>query len=382
MAGCCSTTDGAGEAQSAANSSCRCGAESSNPQPEARSLEGEGWFEGWIETPSVKAARVSTVLSFRDRLGTVRRRIGIGRYSYRVEPWLYAVGSPDADSPVLVSANYKMSFDALRSNLKGRDLWILVIDTKGINVWCAAGKGTFSAAEIARMVELTGLDKVVSHRRLILPQLSGSGVAAHELIRQTGFKAVFGPVRAADTSAFIDRGMEATPAMRRVNFALADRLVLTPIEFAGGLPILLGGAAIILLAAGLNRSGISFVGAWDHGWRAVLAFVGAFIAGAAITPVVLPWTPFRSFALKGSFVGLIWAAVMLPSSLLAGIGSLLILPAIAGYAALNFTGASTYTSPSGVRKELRYAIPAFIAAGSIGVGLIITQKIITIVSGG
>ena len=72
---------------------------------------------------------------------------------YRVEPGLYAVGSPTADSPVLVSANYKMSFDRLRSALPGVDAWILVLDTKGINVWCAAGKGTFGTDELVRRIE-------------------------------------------------------------------------------------------------------------------------------------------------------------------------------------------------------------------------------------
>ena len=94
--------------------------------------------------------------------------------NYRVEPGLYAVGQPDPQSPVLVSANYKLSFDRLRCRLAGLSVWILVIDTNGINVWCAAGKGTFGADEIVRCVESSRLSEVVAHRTLIVPQL-GAG---------------------------------------------------------------------------------------------------------------------------------------------------------------------------------------------------------------
>ncbi|MCL2605833.1 MAG: acetyl-CoA synthase subunit gamma, partial [Coriobacteriia bacterium] len=83
----------------------------------------------------------ATSLSFKDTLRGWKVRWGIGRMDYKIESGLYAVGKPDTSSPVLVSANYKLTFDALRKNLGGLDCWLLILDTKGINVWCAAGKG-------------------------------------------------------------------------------------------------------------------------------------------------------------------------------------------------------------------------------------------------
>ena len=128
--------------------------------------------------------------------------------NYKVDPGLYALGCPDDKSPVLISANYKLSFDTLRSALKGRHLWILVLDTDGVNVWCAAGKGTFSTAELVRRIEFSRLEEVVSHRRLIVPQLAAPGVAAHEVKKLSGFKVTYGPIRAADLPAFIDCGIQ------------------------------------------------------------------------------------------------------------------------------------------------------------------------------
>jgi CO dehydrogenase/acetyl-CoA synthase gamma subunit (corrinoid Fe-S protein) len=103
-----------------------------------------------------------------------------------VPPGLYRLGNPDNDSAVFASANYTLSFDALRSALAGTDAWILVLDTKGINVWCAAGKGTFGTNELIRRIAVTGLSEVVSHRKIILPQLGAPGVSAHEVARRSG----------------------------------------------------------------------------------------------------------------------------------------------------------------------------------------------------
>ena len=121
---------------------------------------------------------------------------------------------PTAASPVLVTANYKLTFDALRSSLGELDAWLLVVDTRGINVWCAAGKGTFCAEEVARRVRETRLAEIVDHRRLVLPQLSAPGVAAHEVKEACGFRVIFGPVRAADLPAFLAAGMKADAEMR------------------------------------------------------------------------------------------------------------------------------------------------------------------------
>ena len=106
---------------------------------------------------------------------------------------------------MLVTANYKLSFDSLRFALGGIDAWLLVTDTRGINVWCAAGKGTFSASEVCEVVRRSRLAEVVSHRRLILPQLAAPGVTAREVTRGCGFSVRFGPVRATDLRAWFCR---------------------------------------------------------------------------------------------------------------------------------------------------------------------------------
>jgi hypothetical protein len=95
------------------------------------------WFRGWLETSVGRVARISTHIGFRDRLGGYKVRWGIRRMHYNVPAGLYAIGQPTAESLVLVTANYKLSFDLLRRELTGKNLWLLVLETFGINVWCA-----------------------------------------------------------------------------------------------------------------------------------------------------------------------------------------------------------------------------------------------------
>lgn len=209
------------------------------------------------------------------------------------------MGNPIESSPILVTANYKLSFDSLRKELTGLDTWILVLDTKGINVWCAAGKGTFGTTELLNRLALVQLDKVVSHRTLILPQLAAPGVSAHEVTRHSGFKVVYGPVRAKDIKEFLQAGMKATVDMRTVRFNVYDRLVLTPIELVSTFKksLLIFGILFLLNLLGLG----------PFGWVDFYGYLGSVIVGCVLTPVLLPWIPGRAFAWKGWILGLVWA---------------------------------------------------------------------------
>lgn len=183
----------------------------------------------YVRTPAGIVPKVSSHWKAGDYIGNVFVRLGINRNNYAVEPGLYAVGLPNQFSEIFVTANYKLSFDILRKNLAGLDVWVLVLDTKGINVWCAAGKGTFGTAELIKRIKLTSLDKILKHKRLILPQLGAVGVAAHIVKKLSGFTVIYGPVRAADIKSFIESHHTITKEMRRVSFEMSDRAKLIPV---------------------------------------------------------------------------------------------------------------------------------------------------------
>ena len=340
---------------------------------------------GSVQTPTGDVPKISSDLNWPDHWGSIKARWGVGRMNYTVDPGLYAFGEPNERSPVLVTANYKMSFDRLREALSKRHAWMLVLDTNGINVWCAAGKGTFGTDELVRRIEFSQLNRVVSHTELILPKLAGPGVAAHKVKKRTGFNVLYGPIQAADLPAFLDAGMKATRNMRRKTFTMYERVVLIPVELVSALKWALLILPAFFLLGGLGAPSGFWQGVLNDGFFAVLNLLGAVLAGAVLTPILLPWLPGRAFSQKGLIMGLIttlfialFGAFYL--NILQDYMNLLawffLTPALSAYLAMNFTGASTYTSLSGVRKEMRWAVPLEIVGGAAGLILWIGSRFV------
>jgi hypothetical protein len=333
-------------------SSCGCGSSSGAPLNEL--------------VHAAKPVTLSTKLTWRDILGGWGVRWGIGRMNYRVSPGLYRIGEPDSNSPVLVTANYKLTVDAVRRELAGVNVWVLILDTKGVNVWCAAGKGTFGTAELVCRIAATNLASVVNHRHLVLPQLGATGVAAHEVKRATGFLVHYGPVRARDIRPYLAAGMKATPDMRRVTFNWRDRIVVAPLELVGAIK-----PGLIILAALAVFDLIAHRRLTSHLALDFFPFLAAMLTGGLFIPLLLPFLPFRYFALKGAVAGAVLAALLLllPMGRLEAAGVALLVLAITSYMAMMFTGATTFTTLAGVKLEVRRALPIII--GSAGVGAVL-----------
>jgi len=339
------------------------------------------FVEGFNNTTVGPVPRVKTLLNRADHFGTIMVRLGINRNHYKVAPGLYALGRPDSESVVLVTANYKLSFDTLRRALSGLNAWLLVLETRGVNVWCAAGKKTFSSQEVIRQVKMNRLDQLVSHKKLILPQLSATGVSALEVKRGCGFEVIWGPIRAQDIIPFLAAGFRAEKAMRQVTFHFSERLVLTPVEVSQVLKHLLWLIPLMFLMSGIGPEFFSLSNLWQRGGPAALAVIFGIISGAVITPALLPWVPFRAFSAKGAFTGLVVGLIVIGLFLktpvyLPALALLLLIITLSSYLAMNFTGCTPFTSPSGVEKEMRKAIPLQSAAASLGLILWVVSAFI------
>ncbi len=320
--------------------------------------------------------QINTKLSFADFLGTCKTRFGIGRMNYMVPSGLYAIGAPAKDDPVLVTANYKMSYDKVRSVLTGRNVWLLVLETYGINVWCAAGKGTFSTQELVlRRIGLSNLSKVVAHRRLIMPILAAPGVAAHEVKRQTGFSIRYAAIRAEDLPKYFDNDMMTTAQMKEQTFTFRERAVLIPVELLLALkPTAIAVASLFIISALLQGP--------RYGLMTVCAYLGAVVSGIAIAPLLLPWLPGRSFAFKGFLTGLAWSAAFYlfadgrEWNIFITFAAFLAIPAVSAFYTLNFTGCTPFTSRSGVKKEMRLAMPVMGIAVILSVIFVLVGKLL------
>jgi hypothetical protein len=150
--------------------------------------------------------------------------------------------------------------------------------------------------------------------------------------------------------------------MRHVTFTLPERFVLVPVELSHLPKPTIWVLLAAFLVSGIGADIFSFDAAWSRGLMAVTAYFAGILAGAVAAPILLPWIPVRGFALKGGLTGsaaglavvmtfknnLIWADAA---------ALLLFTTAISSYLAMNFTGSTPFTSPSGVEKEMRRAIP-------------------------
>ncbi len=325
--------------------------------------------------PVIKST--SSGITLANRLDHLMARLGVKREQHIIEPRLYTMGKPTKESPVFVSANYTLSFDALRSALAGIDAYILVLDTKGINVWCAAGKRTFGTDELVNRIEVVGLNDVVNHRTLIVPQLGATGIDAREVRTRSGFKVEFGPVRSADLLEYL-KTHQATEEMRRVRFTLSDRIILIPVEIKNFLiPVLI--ASVILAIVG--------------NYTAAAAVIAASFSGLVLFPILLPWIPTTDFSAKGFLIG---GLMTLPFALNAfysvtdetlwlrygwALTYMLVMPPISAFLALNFTGSSTFTSVTGVKCEIFTYIPKMAWMFGIGIILIIVLSSMRILGG-
>jgi len=335
--------------------------------PESSPFEKPGYklwpfVKNFMDTPIGPVPQVRTIPTWQDRVSTVITRMGIGRDHYTVSPGIYAAGQPGPKDPVLVTANFKLTFDALRKTLSGINAWILVLDTRGINVWCAAGKGTFATNELVLRIEKTQLAKVVQHRRLIVPQLGATGVSSIDVKKASGFKVIWAPVHVRDLRAFLDNDQRADKQMRQVTFSLPERLVLTPVEiYQLPKPTIIILIAIFILS-GIGSRFFSISSAWSRGLIAAGAYLTGAIAGTVAAPALLPWLPGRAFAIKGAIIGVASAIIFLVIGYdswegLEALALLLFITTVSSHLAMNFTGSTPFTSPTGVEKEMRKAIP-------------------------
>ncbi|MBT4289071.1 MAG: acetyl-CoA synthase subunit gamma [Deltaproteobacteria bacterium] len=344
------------------------------------------WVIGSVSSGIGPIPQISCDWNQSDKVGQIKARINnTFRMKYAIQAGLYAVGNPDGDSPVLLSANYKLSFDILRRELKTLNVWIIVLDTKGINVWCAAGKGTFGTDEIIRQISHLKLERVVKHRKVISPQLGAPGIKAHVVKKMTGFNIKYGPVLAKDIQKYLQDGLKATKEMRRISFKIIDRMILTPMEISLVLKQSWKYGLGILIFFGIMPTGILFKNAFVDGLPFILLLFVAILTGAFITPALLPWIPFRAFFRKGFLIGLL--PVILLHYLSYKYGGLfndpfllasayLLVPTLSSYLAFNFTGCTTYTNPAGVNKELKSAFIVYAITIIVSIILLVIYKLL------
>jgi NAD-dependent dihydropyrimidine dehydrogenase PreA subunit len=243
---------------------------------------------------------------------------------------LIKIGKPDRSSPVLLTCNFQLTVERVKRAVVGIDAYLLVANSRGVNVWCAATGGLLTDHDVISVLKTSGVEDLVDHREVILPQLAATGIEGKVIHRKAGWKVVWGPVYAADIPAFLRNGQQTGRALRTVSFPWPQRLEMAlawafpmsllalfvwPVWKDGVLP-LMGLVWLLSFAIFLGfplyeerlheeRERVGFV-IFDFGPRGILLIVwGLFIAGVAAYAVVSHaafWTPVLRWGLSALVV--------------------------------------------------------------------------------
>ena len=153
---------------------------------------------------------------------------------------------------------------------------------------------------------------------------------------------------------------------------------VVPIELVLGAKYALLIVVALFVLAGLGPDGYSLSRVAASGTASALLFLAAMVSGTVLIPALLPWLPGRALSLKGAWIGMALLVALgayvirvegPPTSWLTAAGWCLLIPVTTSFAGMNFTGATTYTSLSGVRREMRLAVPIQAAAAALGAAL-------------
>ncbi|MGB3368497.1 MAG: mercury methylation corrinoid protein HgcA [Acidaminobacteraceae bacterium] len=334
-----------------------------------------------LDIDGLKVPLISRIIKKRDKIASAMVRCGINRYTYEIPTGLYLLGDIEYAKDVIVTCNYRLTIDVLRSSIKSKGLFILVLDTFGINVWCAAGKSTFSSKELIYQVVKSDIKKKLKVRRVILPQLGASSIEPHIIRKMSGVSVVYGPVRAEDIDSFLENSYNCNEAMRTVRFPLLDRLKLTALEFIQSIKYILisivGFLAYSLLFFELKD--VVFVTAYNSISVLILSLIGAIGFPLAISRL-----PFKSFSLNN---------ILLSSPLIIGFTiyevsndlnptiyitfTLIIIRLMyAAFIGFRFTGSTTFTSFSGAKREGKEIVRYSKVVSILSVVLLFVSKVI------
>lgn len=292
---------------------------------------------------------------------TIYRCIFTGQVDHvPIEPGIYQSGNPDENSPIIVTANYVYTYIKVMRALKGMDAWVLCVDSKGINVWCAARGNDFGNKQLIEAVEATGIAKISSKKTLILPQLSAGGVAAPLLSSESPgfpFNIIYGPVWAKYLPQYLkERPARKPDKMKMAKFTVSHRLRagITHTTFLLRKIFLWPSLALLLLLFGLTFFNKLWV---TKLWRVGEIWLWIILTNALISGL-FPISNFtRIFIIKGIMFGAINTIILsgltliLHGSIFFILWNLCFYYWLAFFSTMSFSGYTMATSPREISAE-------------------------------
>lgn len=86
-------------------------------------------------------------------------------------PGIYEIGSPDENSPLLVTTNFSLTYFIVSGEIESSRVpcWLLIADTEGLSVMTAWAAGKFAGDLVGSFVKKCGITDKVAHKKIIIP---------------------------------------------------------------------------------------------------------------------------------------------------------------------------------------------------------------------
>ena len=140
---------------------------------------------------------------------------------------LIKLGNPNAGSPVFLTCNYHLTVARVKQALQHIDCYLLIANSHGRNVWCGSTGGHLNNHHVISVLKTSGIEALINHKKLIVPQLAATGIEAIVIHKKTGWRIIWGPVYAKDIPYFLRNKQQKTEEMRKVKFDFVQRIEMT-----------------------------------------------------------------------------------------------------------------------------------------------------------
>jgi acetyl-CoA decarbonylase/synthase complex subunit gamma len=168
------------------------------PAELARAAQAIAKYAGVIVIDNPEPGMLYSLLTLRQNIYTDPQK------PIQMEPKLYEIGAVVADSPLLITTNFSLTYFSVAGEVEGAGIpaWLLVADSDGQSVLTGWAAGKFDAEKIAKTVKESGIEQRIDHKKLVIPgHVAGlSGEVEEEL---PGWQIMVGPRDAVDIPSYL-----------------------------------------------------------------------------------------------------------------------------------------------------------------------------------
>jgi acetyl-CoA decarbonylase/synthase complex subunit gamma len=177
-----------------------------DPDPTMQAVEAATYvakYAGVVVTDAMEKWQLLPVLTTRQDIYTDPQK------PVAVEPKLYAVGEVNADSPLLVTTNFSLSYYSVEGEVEASRVpaYILAVDTEGTSVLTAWASDKFNAETITKALKKSEIEGKLSHRKVVLPGFVAVLSAGVE--DESGWSALIGPKEASGIPSYLKKQWKA-----------------------------------------------------------------------------------------------------------------------------------------------------------------------------